>query len=1092
MTSSENIHTAKDENVLYRRLLLFTAIVYPFFGYVNAYFLNIESKNLFYSRIAFSALVVVVLLAEQKWTLLHNKMYPIITSFMYLGLGHLMVIGYYNSFNFNHSIGVIMTIIGTSMVIKSKEYLRFYLWYISIIALIAIAFCPPSEVSKAITIGVFGCIILVSYILITFKITAENNLKEANQKLKKITEIFTQQNERLSLLADFIEHAPDAFQATDEEGNFIFMNTEGRQRLGFTLAQVEQLNVLQLESLFENKAQWYAHVQETKDKGGILIESSNYSQATGKDFPVEVRIRNIQINGKGYQIAISKDITEQKLQQTKIKENEEQLQSIFDSMTEGIMLQDEHSRIQRCNKSAEEIFGLTYEQMIGKASIDSTWKSVHEDGSDFPPATHPASIALKTRQAQLNVTLGVYKPNGTLKWIAINAIPLFNDNSAQPTSVITTFRDISAARAQEEKLKENEAQLQSIFDSMSEGIVLQDGQGKILRCNESAEKILGLSHDQMIGKKSIDPDWQSIHEDGTAFPGDTHPAMVALKSGKAQKNVIMGVTKKDNEVSWISINANPLFENNSKVATSVIATFEDITDVLNKNKEIHLLTNLVEQSPDAINVYDEQGNFLYANKAALEQFKYPREELLTMNINDITDAYDHDSKIFAEKIEELKKQKHIISQRVIEDKNKQLKTIEISASHTVIPNQGLITTFSRDISDKIIQEQKIATAIKDKEVAEHTTKIKEEFLANMSHEIRTPMNGVVGMIDLLEKTTSPTPQQLEYLHTIKSSSKTLLNIINDVLDLSKLEAGKMELRKENTNIIGLVNDIVQLYQNKADEKNIALLGSFGKNIPQNINTDGSRIKQVLSNFVSNAIKFTEQGKVNIHLEVLQQNGSEVTLKFAVSDSGIGIAKNDIKHLFGAFNQLDSSSSKIYEGTGLGLAISKKIVTLFKGEVGIDSEEGKGSTFWFTLKCNIAESIAQIENTVIQNAQNDEKVNLNVLLVDDKKVNLIVAKTMLLSFGCRVTTANDGLDAIEKFKIDKFDLVLMDIQMPKLDGAQATQQIKAEHSNTPPIIALTANAMEGDKEKYLAQGFDDYLAKPIEMDGLRDMLLKWKK
>jgi hypothetical protein len=362
----------------------------------------------------------------------------------------------------------------------------------------------------------------------------------------------------------------------------------------------------------------------------------------------------------------------------------------------------------------------------------------------------------------------------------------------------------------------------------------------------------------------------------------------------------------------------------------------------------------------------------------------------------------------------------------------------------------------------------------------------------MSHEIRTPMNGVVGMIDLLEKTTSPTPQQLEYLHTIKSSSKTLLNIINDVLDLSKLEAGKMELRKENTNIIGLVNDIVQLYQNKADEKNIALLGSFGKNIPQNISTDGSRIKQVLSNFVSNAIKFTEHGAVNINLEVLQQNGSEVTLKFAVSDSGIGIAKNDIKHLFGAFNQLDSSSSKIYEGTGLGLAISKKIVQLFQGEVGIDSEEGKGSTFWFTLKCNIAESIAQIENTVIQNAQNDEKVNLNVLLVDDKKVNLIVAKTMLLSFGCRVTTANDGLDAIEKFKIDKFDLVLMDIQMPKLDGAQATQQIKAEHSNTPPIIALTANAMEGDKEKYLAQGFDDYLAKPIEMDGLRDMLLKWKK
>ena len=213
------------------------------------------------------------------------------------------------------------------------------------------------------------------------------------------------------------------------------------------------------------------------------------------------------------------------------------------------------------------------------------------------------------------------------------------------------------------------------------------------------------------------------------------------------------------------------------------------------------------------------------------------------------------------------------------------------------------------------------------------------------------------------------------------------------------------------------------------------------------------------------------------------------LKISVIDSGIGMKENEIQQLFKAFNQLDSSSAKQYEGTGLGLAICKQIVNLFNGEVGVESEFGKGSTFWFTIETE-AVTMTQPEtplHSIKSNAPTLEKINLHVLLVDDKHVNIVVCRTMLMSLGCTVKTAKDGLEAIEAFGKEKFDLVLMDIQMPRMDGVQATKKIKETFSDVPPIIALTANAMAGDEEKYLAEGLDDYLAKPIELEALRKKL-----
>ena len=372
-----------------------------------------------------------------------------------------------------------------------------------------------------------------------------------------------------------------------------------------------------------------------------------------------------------------------------------------------------------------------------------------------------------------------------------------------------------------------------------------------------------------------------------------------------------------------------------------------------------------------------------------------------------------------------------------------------------------------------------------------SNEFKSSFLANMSHEIRTPMNGIIGLIEILETSTDLNIIQKEYINTIKSSSLTLLSIINDILDLSKLESGKMELVSVHFNVEKVIKDISDLFSAKALEKNVVIHRNISSHICKSYLGDVHRIKQVLSNLVSNALKFTNEGQINIEVSLDEQRENNLSmLKFEVIDTGIGIDEKGQKKLFEEFSQVDISSTKQFEGTGLGLSISRKIVQLFGGEINVQSEVGKGSVFSFTVLLEKAE-----DNVEILGEDVHEKKDIKgkkVLLVDDKNTNLIVARIMLQKYDLIITVAKDGQQAIDIFNKNKgdFDLILMDIQMPHMDGVQATKAIKSENKNVPPIIALTANAMEGDKEKYLAEGMDGYLPKPLQLNTLDSILMKW--
>lgn len=545
--------------------------------------------------------------------------------------------------------------------------------------------------------------------------------------------------------------------------------------------------------------------------------------------------------------------------------------------------------------------------------------------------------------------------------------------------------------------------------------------------------------------------------------------------------------KVDDKYEWKSVYLNPVHDNDAQIV-AISGVGYDITEKKESRNKLILseekFRNIFESFQDLYFKTDFKGFITMLSPSVKDIMGYSSEQLIGKNA---TNYYIYNIKI-----------KSLLRQLVTEGTIKNVEVGIVHKSGEVIPsicNLRIIKKkgkpqFIEGVARDITELQKTADQLqKSKELAERSLKIKEHFLANMSHEIKTPLNGIIGSLHLMDEENLNDANKT-YFHSIKSSTNILLEVLNDLLDISKIEAGKMELNNTVVTTAQLFKKLKTLYQAEANQKGIKLSFEIDSNVPKNILGDDIKLTQIFSNLISNALKFTPRDGIiiaQLELKKIKKNGI-LKIKGSVKDTGIGIHTNDKKRLFKSFEQLDNSSSKPFKGTGLGLFISKKLAKLMKGSIGVKSDGTSGSKFWFTFETIETSplSATKEENENIRLTNNPK-----ILVVDDNQVNLQIASVILRQAGGEISEANSGEMAIELASEKKYDLILMDIQMPGMDGLEATKQIKSGVKNhETPILAMTAYSLKGDREKFLSAGMDGFIPKPIKPNSILNTVKEW--
>jgi len=629
-----------------------------------------------------------------------------------------------------------------------------------------------------------------------------------------------------------------------------------------------------------------------------------------------------------------------------------------------------------------------------------------------------------------------------------------------------------------EKLKFSEL----LLNEVNLIVVSSDIDGNLTYVSPATEKIIGYKTKQLLGEGWWDLTFLT-KEEGLVFK----KKVCDLSSQKIkvdEKPYERKLKCKDGSAKWIEWR-DSLSADNTFVSVGV-----DVDDWKKTEEKKIQSDTIIKHMDSMVLVSNNEGELLFASPSVEKMLGYSINEIMGEKWWKVTFDNPHEASRVKDAIHKFVFFNETgytdISKRKIKTKEGHYKWIEWQVSKG---DNNTYISVGRDITDRILTDIELKKA---KEFAEESLKVKNEFLANMSHEIRTPLNAVIGFTDLLLETELTSEQKL-HLETMRNSGEILLSLINNVLDLSKLDSDKLEIEKISFNLHKQLSEVVRLMKIKSDEKDITLDIVIDSNTPKEVIGDPTRLGQIMLNLIGNAVKFTNEGSVVVSVRTESKTEETADVLFEIKDTGIGIVSNKINTVFGAFTQAKSDTSRIYGGTGLGLAIVKKLVNLLKGEIQVESKFGKGSVFKMKLPFKISNKI--ITNEFQQNLSIDEPLGLNILLVDDNKTNQLLGKTRLERWDCKVDLASNGIEGVKKTQQKLYDVILMDIQMPIMDGYEATKIIKndiSEEVSKIPIIAMTAYTSKTDIKRAINAGMDDYIFKPFKPTEIYRLLKKHGK
>jgi PAS domain S-box-containing protein len=871
---------------------------------------------------------------------------------------------------------------------------------------------------------------------------------------------------------DLVEKLPDGIYKSTEAGKFVNINPAMATILGYD--NMDELMAIDIKTqlYFEETDREMVELHEGNTEIGIYrMKKKDGSEVWVEDHGWLVLDEN---RNTIFHEGIIRDVTERKKAQEEIEKIGHYYKGIIENAPDGIVLIDKEGKMAFASPSARRMFGYAPEEEF----VDNPAALTHPD--DQAMVLGELTHLMQDPRYVPTIQYRFIDKKGTWRWIESTFTNLVANPSIE--GIVINFREISESKAIQDELKASEDKYRTMIEFSNDLIWTLDREGNFIFLNETALKTTGLSLDVWKGKSFL----PLILEEDLTMILDVFAKSL---SGKPC-NYELRFKKGDDSILTISVNTSPIYV--SGKVEGIVSFGRDITESKQAENQLKLLGRAVEQSPATIVITNKDGNIEYVNPKFTSVSNYTLDEVKGKNPRILQSG--EQTKDFYIKLWETVLSGNVWQGEFHNKKKNGESYWESAAISAITNNKGEVSFFlavKEDITDK---KKMIGELIKAKEKAEESDRLKSAFLANMSHEIRTPMNGILGFANLLKEPGLSGEQQQEYIKIIEKSGDRMLNIIKDIVDISKIEARLMEVDVRQSDVNEQTDFVYTFFKPEVESKGMKLSiknGLSGRDAF--IKTDREKLYAILTNLIKNAIKYSDHGTIEFGyvLKNPAPGDAMAMLQFFVKDTGIGIPADRIHAIFDRFVQADIADKRAFQGAGLGLSISKAFIEMLGGEIWVESEEGKGSTFFFTLPYQMPVEDKPISTPILPVAEPENQIHgLKIMIAEDDPTSEMLISMALKIYSKELIKVRTGIEAVETCRNNPdIDLIMMDIKMPILNGYDATQQIRGFNKDVV-IIAQTAYALIHEKEFAIQAGCDDYISKPISVELLRQIVRKY--